>query len=129
MTRLDSQSSVSDVRFSPHYYGLKFASCSYNGYVRVYEAKDIMRLNDWTLTHEFQILRGASCVCWSQSSLFPLLLAVGSDDSTPTAKHIGVYQFHASVNIRIIHRQRLPCKISYICIIMYLYISVESLFK
>ena len=97
MTRLDSQSSVSDVRFSPHYYGLKFASCSYNGYVRVYEAKDIMRLNDWTLTYEFESLRGASCVCWSQSSLFPLLLAVGADDSSSTAKHIGVYQFQASV--------------------------------
>ena len=102
MTRLDSQSSVSDVRFSPHYYGLKFASCSNNGFVRVYEAKDIMRLNDWTLTYEFESLRGASCVGWSQSSLFPLLLAVGSDDSTSTtstAKHIGVYQFQASVYI------------------------------
>ncbi|KAI6653796.1 Nucleoporin seh1-like isoform X2 [Oopsacas minuta] len=98
ITRLDSQSSVSDVRFAPHYYGLKFASCSYNGYVRIYEAKDIMRLNDWTLSHEFQSLNGASSICWSQSSLFHMLLAVGSDDPNAAAKHIGIYQLHVPSN-------------------------------
>merc|ERR1712146_10915 len=50
----DTQASVNKIEFAPRHLGLKLASCSSDGYVRIYEAVDIMNLLHWPLQDEFQ---------------------------------------------------------------------------
>merc|ERR1712146_550068 len=50
----DTQESVNKIEFAPRHLGLKLASCSSDGYVRIYEAVDIMNLLHWPLQDEFQ---------------------------------------------------------------------------
>lgn len=45
-----AKGSVVDIEFSPNHLGLKIASCSADGYLRIYEALDPMVLSNWTLT-------------------------------------------------------------------------------
>lgn len=45
----DSKKPVKDVKFSPRHLGLKLATASAEGVVRIYEATDVFALNYWTL--------------------------------------------------------------------------------
>ena len=45
----DSKKAVNDVKFSPRHLGLKFASASADGIVRIYEATDVFSLNYWQM--------------------------------------------------------------------------------
>lgn len=45
----DSRDSVQDIKFSPRHLGLKLATASSDGLVRVYEAVDVMNLSHWPL--------------------------------------------------------------------------------
>jgi nucleoporin SEH1 len=45
----DSKKSVNDVKFSPRYLGLKLATASADGMVRIYEASDVFSLNYWPM--------------------------------------------------------------------------------
>lgn len=51
----DSKKSVNDVKFSPRHLGLKLATASADGSVRVYEANDVFSLNYWPLQDSFQV--------------------------------------------------------------------------
>ena len=39
--------SVTDIQFSPRHLGLKLATCSADGFVRIYEAIDVINLAHW----------------------------------------------------------------------------------
>jgi len=45
----DSKKAVNDVKFAPRHMGLKVASASGDGLVRIYEAPDVFSLNYWQL--------------------------------------------------------------------------------
>jgi nucleoporin SEH1 len=45
----DSKKAVNDVKFGPRHLGLKLASASADGVVRIYEALDVFSLNYWQL--------------------------------------------------------------------------------
>ena len=45
----DSKKSVNDVKFSPRHLGLKLATASADGILRIYEASDVFSLNYWPL--------------------------------------------------------------------------------
>lgn len=45
----DSKKGVKDVKFAPKHLGLKVATASAEGIVRIYEATDVFALNYWTL--------------------------------------------------------------------------------
>eukprot|EP00033_Pygsuia_biforma_P001083 GCRY01001233.1.p1 GENE.GCRY01001233.1~~GCRY01001233.1.p1 ORF type:complete len:338 (+),score=73.37 GCRY01001233.1:159-1172(+) len=84
-TLLDSGSSVRDVCFAPRHLGFKLASCCGDGYVRVYEALDVMNLAHWPLQMEFFVSSaGCNSICWSSLRGDPPLLAVGSYSSDVT---------------------------------------------
>lgn len=51
-TLVDSRTSVTDVKFAPKYLGLVLAACSADGFVRIYEAPDVMNLAQWSLQYE-----------------------------------------------------------------------------
>lgn len=48
-TLVDSTDNVVDIKFAPRHLGLKLATCSLDGHVRVYEAIDVMNLAHWPL--------------------------------------------------------------------------------
>lgn len=43
----DAAHSITDVQFAPREFGLKLAACSTDGFVRVYEAFDVLNLASW----------------------------------------------------------------------------------
>lgn len=45
----DSKKSINDVKFAPRHHGLKFASASADGKLRIYEATDCFVLSHWNL--------------------------------------------------------------------------------
>jgi len=83
---VDSPESLVDIKFAPRHMGLKLATCSADGMVRIYEAIDVMSLAHWPLTEEFEAFRGgvANCISWNPSPFDRAMLAVGS--SEPSVK-------------------------------------------
>ncbi len=46
---VDSRDSVQDCAFAPRHLGLRLATCSLDGRVRIYESNDVMNLSVWPL--------------------------------------------------------------------------------
>jgi hypothetical protein len=46
---VDSRGTVQDIEFAPSYLGLRLATISVDGVLRIYEAMDIVNLAHWTL--------------------------------------------------------------------------------
>jgi len=46
---VDSRGTVQDIAFAPHHLGLKLATLSVDGILRIYEAMDVINLAHWTL--------------------------------------------------------------------------------
>jgi WD40 repeat protein len=75
---VDSRDSVHDIKFAPHHKGLKLATASADGIVRIYEATDVMNLTQWQLQSQFEGCHlGVTCLSWCQSQFAPEMLAVG----------------------------------------------------
>lgn len=66
-TLVDSRTSVTDVKFAPKTLGLLLATCSADGYIRIYEAPDIMNLSQWTLQHDINCKLSCSSLSWNPS--------------------------------------------------------------
>jgi len=83
-TLVDSRDSVQDIKFAPRHMGLKLATASTDGFVRIYEAIDITNLSHWSLMEEFESQKGGvTCISWNPSPLDSggrPMLAVGSSD-------------------------------------------------
>lgn len=47
---MDSRGTVQDIQFAPSHQGLKLATVSVYGVLRIYEAMDVINLAHWTLT-------------------------------------------------------------------------------
>lgn len=84
-TLVDSRTSVTDVKFSPRFLGLKLATCSADGNVRIYEAPDLTDLTTWEIQDQIQTKMSCSCLSWNPSRLHPPTIAVGSDNANPAA--------------------------------------------
>ncbi|KAI8619853.1 WD40-repeat-containing domain protein [Chytriomyces sp. MP71] len=84
-TFTDSKGSVQGLEFAPHHLGLKLATCSADGWVRIYEAPDIMNLSNWSITGEFEAVPGSKetdrlCISWCPSRMLPQQIVVGCGD-------------------------------------------------
>ncbi|KAJ3022921.1 UNVERIFIED_CONTAM: epoxide hydrolase, soluble (sEH) [Siphonaria sp. JEL0065] len=84
-TLTESKGSVQSVEFAPNHLGLKLATCSTDGYVRIYEAEDIMNLSNWSLTGEFEAVSACKetdrlCLSWCRSRFQPQQIVVGCGD-------------------------------------------------
>jgi len=94
----ESKKAVNDVKFSPRHLGLKLATASADGSIRIYEATDIFSLSYWQLVDTIQvedttglmsemgstetsILRqsehGLTCLSWNDCPFEPAKIAVG----------------------------------------------------
>ncbi|ORZ38984.1 WD40-repeat-containing domain protein [Catenaria anguillulae PL171] len=89
---VDSRASVTDIAFSPTHLGLKLATASVDGMVRVYEAMDVVNLAHWTLMDEFEVYPdaresdGTLCLSWCKSKhLFPLPVPMATNPALLSA--------------------------------------------
>jgi nucleoporin SEH1 len=77
---VDSRDSVQDVQFAPRHLGLRLATCSLDGRVRIYESQDVMNLSVWPLVEEFDASRGgAHCLSWNTSPFDPPQMVVAAE--------------------------------------------------
>lgn len=78
----EARKAVSCIEFAPRYYGLKIATGSADGCVRIYEAVDVMNLSQWPLAATLQCFGeglGVTCLSWSTGRFEPPTLVVGGD--------------------------------------------------
>lgn len=85
-----SRDSVLDVKFAPRGLGLWLASCGADKMVRLHEAPDVMDLNTWQMTYEFEA-EGAhtgdrpctpQCLAWNPSAHEGMSLVIGMADGS-----------------------------------------------
>lgn len=80
-TLTDSPHAVTDVQFAPRQFGLKFAACTADGMVRVYEAADPLNLSMWEVedfsTSDKAGPGGCSALSWCSTSDVERLGVVG----------------------------------------------------
>lgn len=95
----DSRDVVEDLKFAPRYQGLRIASASMDGFIRIYESTDMLDLSVWEQWTEFspspqtnppQLPQGADspsdpglavschCLSWNPSAYDPPMMAVGA---------------------------------------------------
>ena len=73
--------------------GLKIATASMDGSVRIYEAIDVMNLRDWALQGGFEAAsENATCLAWNPSKFDAPMLVVGGRDVDQTA-HVKVWHY------------------------------------
>lgn len=90
--------SVQDIQFAPKHLGLKLATCTRGGIVRIYEAIDITKLSHWTIVvgwwnsrhlylfqDQFQPQKDCiNSICWNPSPFDAPMLAVAGEDKVIT---------------------------------------------
>lgn len=93
-TLSDCKKSVNDVKFSPRHLGLKVATASADGLIRIYEANDIFSLTYWQIQDSFRVENtvpvspnpqtdssysehGLTCLSWNESPFEPPMIAIG----------------------------------------------------
>eukprot|EP01132_Coremiostelium_polycephalum_P009324 gene9324-11431_t len=90
---VDSRDNVTDIKFAPKAFGLRLATCSSDGFVRIYEAMDIMNLSQWSPVEEFESQKGTSnCISWNPSSYDKPMIAVGSNEP-----FIKIWEYNESI--------------------------------
>ena len=82
---------MNDVKFSPRHHGLKLATASADGKVRVYEAVDSFVVSHWNLQDEFLVEQtfgvdmdsehGLTCLSWSDCPFEVPKLVIGGYSS------------------------------------------------
>lgn len=76
----EARKAVSCLEFAPRHFGLKLATGSADGCVRIYEAVDVMNLAQWPLGATLQCFGdglGVTCLSWSTGRFEPPTLVVG----------------------------------------------------
>uniref|UniRef100_A0A915CZG1 Nucleoporin SEH1 n=1 Tax=Ditylenchus dipsaci TaxID=166011 RepID=A0A915CZG1_9BILA len=98
----ESSASITDIQFCPHYLGLRLAGCTSSGKIIVWEAEDIMDLENWNMTFSFEVNDSSyrlSSLTWSTNRFnMPLIIASSDDaDAAPTAK-VSVVKFYNNMS-------------------------------
>ncbi|KAJ3301459.1 epoxide hydrolase, soluble (sEH) [Blyttiomyces sp. JEL0837] len=81
-TLSESKGSVQDIEMAPNHLGFKLATCSADGFVRIYEAIDVVNVGSWTLMSEIEVVPGCKeterlCLSWCPSRFQPQMIVVG----------------------------------------------------
>ena len=75
----DGRESVTDLKFAPRHLGLQVATCSSDGFVRIFSAEDVMNFEHWAC-EKFQAgsnKEEVTCLSWNPSRFDPAMLVVG----------------------------------------------------
>lgn len=84
-TMNDARAPITDLKFAPRQLGLQLIVCSQNAEIRIYESSDIVT---WGSSHQEILgskkpLNSCSSCSWSTCFNLPVLLAIGSNESSP----------------------------------------------
>ena len=100
----DGRESVSDLKFAPRHFGLCLATCSTDGFVRIFVADDVMNLEEWRLSDKFEATRDkeeATCLSWNPSRFDSRMLVIGSTASVKVwAKNQSERRWEVLVDLR-----------------------------
>jgi nucleoporin SEH1 len=78
---LSGAANITDIQFAPHYLGLILAACTSTGRLVVYEAEDVMELENWNSLVDVEIVPfRLSSISWSTHRFRTPLIALSSDD-------------------------------------------------
>lgn len=90
----DARDAVTDMRFAPHHQGLRLATASADGLIRVYEAADPSSLAEWTVQVQFTAFAaaggaraGVTCLAWNHSRLDPPQLVAAASDGAVRVRY------------------------------------------
>ncbi|KAJ3110775.1 epoxide hydrolase, soluble (sEH) [Phlyctochytrium bullatum] len=94
---MDHKGSVQDIEFAPNHLGLKIATTSADGYVRIYEAMDVVNLTAWDLVAQIEVYPGAKesdhlCLSWCPSRFQPEMLVVGCGRDNVAKVRASIYR-------------------------------------
>jgi len=82
----EAHKSVTTISFAPRHVGLKIATGSADGIVRIYEAIDVMNLNHWPLSHNFtgdsEGELGVTALDWCTGRFEPPMIVVGGSSGS-----------------------------------------------
>jgi nucleoporin SEH1 len=98
----DARKSLSCVKFAPRHLRLQMATASADGVVRIYEAVDVMNLNQWLLKNSIEVEPdntdlGVRCLDWCQGRFEAPTLVVGDSSG-----NVNIYRYSdASRNWRL----------------------------
>jgi len=90
----DARKSLSCVKFAPRHLRLQVATASADGMVRIYEAVDVMNLNQWLLQNSIKVEAdsstdlGVTCLDWCTGRFEPPTLVVGDSSG-----NVNVYRY------------------------------------
>ena len=104
----EANAGVYDISFSPIKHGLKIASVSADGYVRIYEAIDASNLAEWTLIANLKIHERnvefttpiSTCIDWGKCHSGPAQLVVAYQNICKIYSQNKQGQWHVFKNIR-----------------------------
>ena len=90
---VDARDTVHAIAFAPRHMGLRIATASADGFVRMYEAIDVLNLSHWPLQEEFLgHVNGVTCLAWNPSILDVPMVVLGAD------KNATVWAYHTSLH-------------------------------
>lgn len=83
---IDSSDSVVDIKVAPPHEGLRIATCSADGQVRIYDALDTSNLAHWSLSSSFSSYggKGSTCISWNPSHGEPPMIVEGNSEGIAT---------------------------------------------
>mmetsp|Transcript_29405 Transcript_29405/g.33778 ORF Transcript_29405/g.33778 Transcript_29405/m.33778 type:complete len:355 (+) Transcript_29405:101-1165(+) len=89
----DAKKSLSCVKFAPRHLRLQLATASADGMVRIYEAVDVMNLNQWLLKNSIEVApdnsdMGVRCLDWCQGRFEPPTLVAGDSSG-----NVNIYRY------------------------------------
>lgn len=95
----DSRKDVRDIAFAPYHLGLRIATGSMDGLVRIYMAPDVSNLQAIILEKQFHAATThVNCLAWNPSKFDPPSLVVGGYDSEDHSAHVRVWRLASERN-------------------------------
>jgi nucleoporin SEH1 len=94
---VDARDNVVALAFAPKTSGLRLATGSLDGYVRIYEAADVMDLEHWSLVEDFEAARGGVlALAWNPALFGPPQLAVAAAAPADPAHLLRLWEYSES---------------------------------
>ncbi len=94
----DGNGKINDIEFAPRHMGMKIATASDDGVVRIYVASDTLDLSHWQLQAKFSVAElggSATCLSWNKGTQFEVpMLAIGTRnkaDAKLSSAHVWRY--------------------------------------
>jgi len=75
-----TRSPIQDIKFAPKHLGLKLATSSKDGFVRIYECADLPNLSHWNVSEHFSCPKSVNSIDWNPNPFDNPMIVVGGDD-------------------------------------------------